>query len=266
MMKRQIQALLGVDHPWSGLLQWHDSTDSTNTRAKELAAAGAPHGTLVLAGHQTGGRGRMGRSFHSPAGQGIYLSLILRPDCPPTRLMHLTCAVGAAMCDAVEEAAGIRPGIKWINDLVLGQRKLGGILAELSLCPQSGNIRYAVVGIGINCCQAQEDFPEEIREIATSLFAATGRKPDRAALAAAMIRHLQKMDTRLLTDRDAILESYRRDCITLGKQVRVHGSDIRRGTALDITEDGALLVRFSDGSVEAVQSGEASVRGLWGYV
>lgn len=265
-MKRQIQALLGLDHPWSGLLHWHDTTDSTNTRAKELAAAGAPHGTIVAAGHQTGGRGRMGRSFHSPADQGIYLSLILRPDCPPTRLMHLTCAVGTAVCDAVEETAGLRPGIKWINDLVLQQRKLGGILTELSICPQSGNVRYAVVGIGINCYQDLSDFPEEIQDIATSLRAA-GTMVNRAALAAAMVRRLHKMDARLLADRASLLEAYRRDCITLGKKVVIHsGGQLRRGTALDITDDGALLVRFADGAVEAVNSGEASVRGLWGYV
>ena len=150
---------LPEDFPWKHSIQYFPTIDSTNTRAKLLAAQGAPHGTVLIAGHQSGGRGRMGRSFHSPEGMGIYLSVILRPDCPATDLMHLTCAAGVAMCDAVEAAAGFRPGIKWTNDLIWGKRKLGGILTELSL-KSDGTADYAVVGIGINCCQQPEDFPE----------------------------------------------------------------------------------------------------------
>ena len=141
-MKQRILDHLPRNHPWAGNIHYFDTIDSTNTEAKRLAAAGAPHGTVLIAGHQTGGRGRMGRSFHSPAGLGIYLSVILRPECAPGDLMHLTCAAAVAMCDAVENAAGFRPGIKWTNDLVYGKRKLGGILTELAF-GSSGRVDYA---------------------------------------------------------------------------------------------------------------------------
>ena len=141
-MKQEILSALG-NHPWAETLQYHDCVESTNDLAKVLADGGAPHGTVIIAGKQTRGRGRMGRTFQSPADSGIYLSVILRPDCKADKLMHLTCATGVAMCNAVESATGYRPGIKWINDLVACNRKLGGILTELSLAPDGG-VRYAV--------------------------------------------------------------------------------------------------------------------------
>ena len=110
----------------------------------------------------------MGRSFLSPGGVGVYMSVILRPNCTPDKLMHLTCATAVAMCDAVEQAAGFRPGIKWTNDLVSKRKKLAGILTEMSL-DATGKVAYAVVGIGVNCCQKPEDFAPEIRDMAGSL-------------------------------------------------------------------------------------------------
>lgn len=264
-MKDKIIAALPGDHPWQNQILWFDSIDSTNTRAKELAKQGAPHGTVLLADSQTGGRGRLGRSFHSPAGTGIYMSVLLRPDCGPGDLMHLTCAVAAAMCDAVEAATGLRPGIKWTNDLVCGKRKLGGILTELGLRPD-GRVDYAIIGIGLNCNQTEADFPEEIRHIAGSLASITGKAVDRSRLAAAMIVALQEMSLRLLTGKSEMLAGYRRDCITLGKEVSlVRGDEVRHGTALDIDDAGALVVRFASGKVETVNSGEVSVRGMYGY-
>ena len=149
-MQDSIISYLPDNHPWRSSIFWFDTVDSTNTRAKELAAAGAPHGTVLIADRQTGGRGRLGRSFQSPAGMGIYLSLILRPNCPAAQLMHLTCAVAVSTCDAVEQTLNFRPSIKWINDLVAQRRKLAGILTELSVNPRTGFVDYAVVGIGIN--------------------------------------------------------------------------------------------------------------------
>ncbi len=252
---------------WQDSLLWFDSIDSTNTAAKDLARQGAPHGTVLIADHQTGGRGRRGRSFHSPAGSGIYMSVILRPNCLPSQLMHLTCAAAVAMCDAVDAAAGIRPGIKWTNDLVFGNRKLAGILTELGLTPQ-GTVDHAIIGIGINCCQQESDFPEDIRGIAGSLSSVTGREIAREKVAAAMINALCRMDQQLLTGRQALVDRYRRDCITLGKEISVVRADgnIRHGTALDIDEEGALIVRFSDELTETVNSGEVSIRGMYGYV
>ena len=252
---------------WQDSLLWFPSIDSTNTRAKELAAQGAPHGTILVADHQTSGRGRLGRSFHSPAGIGIYLSVILRPQCPPQDLMHLTCAAAVALCDAVEKSCGIRPGIKWTNDLVWGSKKLAGILTELSVTAK-GMVDYAIIGIGINCCQTEADFPKDIRHMAGSLYSVTGKSVDRAKVASALIDALYLMDQALLTDHDALMERYRKDCITLGKQVSVVKADgsVRYGTALDIDNEGGLMVSFTDGKTETVSSGEVSVRGMYGYV
>lgn len=263
----KIQEFLPKDHPWRNSILYFDTIDSTNTHAKALASAGAPHGTVLIADTQTGGRGRMGRSFHSPSGKGIYLSVILRPNCTPAELMHLTCAAGCAMCDAVETVAGIRPGIKWINDLVWETKKLGGILTELSIDTKTGMVSYAVVGIGINCGQKSEDFPKEIQNIATSLSIITGKPTDRSHLAAAMINALCAMNDRLLTEKAAIMEQYRTDCVTIGKAVSVHRfEEVRHGTALSVDHDGCLLVRFADGHTESIGSGEVSIRGMYSYV
>ena len=266
MMKEQIIKNLRESCLWQDSLLWFDSIDSTNTRARELARQGAPHGTVLIADHQTGGRGRRGRSFHSPAGSGIYMSVILRPHCTPQQIMHLTCAAAVSMCDAVASAVGFRPGIKWTNDLVCGKRKIAGVLTELGF-DNRGNVDFAVIGIGINCCQQEADFPEDIRSIAGSLTSISGQSIDRAVVAAAMMDALYRMDTELLTGKAHILNRYRKDCITLGKEISlVRGEEIRHGTALDIDDAGALIVRFPDGTAAAVNSGEVSVRGMYGYV
>ena len=227
---------------------------------------GAPHGTVLIADHQTGGRGRQGRSFHSPAGSGIYMSVILRPGCKPQEIMHLTCAAAVAMCDAVERAVGLRPGIKWTNDLVCGKRKIAGLLTELGF-DKGGNVDFAVVGIGINCCQQEADFPEDIRAVAGSLASVSGKEIDRAKVAAAMMDALLRMDALLLRGKHEMLEQYRRDCITIGQEVSlVRAEEVRHGKALDIDDEGALVVAFSDGHTERVNSGEVSVRGMYGYV
>ncbi len=265
-MRNEILSRLPVDFPWQPHLHWLDSVDSTNSRVKAMAAAGAPHGTVLIAGQQTGGRGRLGRSFHSPPGSGLYLSVLLRPQCPPAALMHLTCAAAVAACNAVEETAGFRPGIKWTNDLVSGGKKLAGILTELGV-DAAGRVDWAVVGIGINCTQEAADFPPELREMAGSLSMLAGRPVAPAAVAAAVIAALRRMDAELHTRKAAVLDQYRRDCITLGREVLVvRGDESRRGKALDIDENGGLLVEFSRGNRQTVTSGEVSVRGLYGYL
>lgn len=264
-MRNEILDLLPPDYPWGQELLYYEEIGSTNTELKSMARAGAPEGTALIARRQTGGRGRLGRSFHSRDG-GIYLSLLLRPECPPEKLMHLTCAVAVAMCDAVEEACGLRPGIKWTNDLVHGKRKLGGILTELGFGPD-GSVSWCVLGIGINCTQKEEDFPPELKGMAASLSAVTEQAVSHALLAARMLEHLHSLSKILLTDREAILERYRKDCITLGQQISLlRGDTVRHGTAVDITDSGALTVRFPDGHLEDIGSGEVSVRGMYGYV
>jgi len=266
-MKNLILQHMKGSCPWQDSLLWFDTIDSTNTRAKQLASEGAPEGTVLIADHQTGGRGRRGRIFHSPAGSGIYMSVILRPNCAPAELMHLTCAAAVAACDAVEAVCGIRPGIKWTNDLVFGKRKIAGILTELGISP-NGSLDYAVIGIGINCSQEESDFPEDIRHIACSLHSVSGEDIDPAKIAAALTDSLYRMSRTLLTEKASIMSRYRSDCITLGKAISVVKADgaVRHGIALDIDVDGGLLVRFDDNSSETVSSGEVSVRGMYGYV
>ena len=206
----------------------------------------------------------MGRSFQSPEGKGIYLSVILRPNCPPEQLMHLTCAAGVAMLEAVEKVSGIRPGLKWINDLVIGRKKLGGILVEMSV--DKGMVDYAVIGIGINCLQQEEDFDPQIREIATSLLLC-GKTILPQMLAAAMVESLHKMSLALFNEKDRLMEIYKANCITLGKEIQVLRYDsIRPGIAIDLDADGGLCVQYPDGTRETVSFGEVSVRGMYGYV
>lgn len=254
--------------PWAPLVQVLPRVVSTNDMAKTLASGGAPEGTVIAADCQTGGRGRMGRSFQSPAGMGVYLSVILRPQLPPDKLLHLTCAAAVAVRRAVEDACGFAPDIKWANDLISNGRKLVGILTELSLEAESGSIQYAVIGVGINCGQNSEDFPEELRRTATSLRQETGVSPDRNRLAAAMVRRLAELSASVQDGPAAWLDEYRRSCVTLGRRVVLISAagERRYAQAVDVEPDGALLVEREDGTRERVNTGEVSVRGMYGYV
>lgn len=266
-MLQSISALLPPGHPWRQRLVWLESVDSTNNYAKTLARQGAPEGTIVFANGQTGGRGRLGRRFASPFGTGLYASLILRPDCLPQQLMHLTCAAGLAASNAVKSACGVEPGIKWTNDLVLGKRKLGGILTEMNVDAATGRVAWAIVGIGINCNQEIVDFPPEIREIATSLSISTGKTVDRAALAAALVSALYEMRLSLFDRKADIMAAFTARCVTIGQPISIlRGEDIRHALAIGVDADGGLIVRYDDGSTGTVTSGEVSIRGMYGYV
>lgn len=260
----RIGALMG-DCPWHTSVIVLESVDSTNNYLKQLAAQGAPAGTAVLAGQQTAGRGRRGRSFYSPEGQGLYLSVLLRPKAHPGELLHLTAMTAVAAMRAVERVCGKRPGIKWTNDLVFGKRKLAGILTELSVVAETLETEYVVVGIGVNC--GQTEFPEELREIAASIRMECGKPVDRCALAAALLLEFERMDRALLTEKDTWLREFAENCVTVGKDVRVlRGGEERLAHADGIGPDAALLVTYADGTQEAVSSGEVSVRGMYGYL
>ncbi len=263
-MKYQILTQMTTECPWRDTLYWYDRVDSTNTRAKELAMSGAPHGTVLVAGSQSGGRGRLGRSFLSPTG-GVYLSVILRPACPPDMLMHLTCAAAVAGCRAVEQVCGVCPGIKWTNDLVYGKKKLGGILTELGL-DGAGNVDYAIIGIGINC-EKPTNFPDELQDTVTSVQEVSGTDCTADKLTAKLVEALYAMDKQLFPGKQALMDDYRRRCVTLGKEIKVvRGDSVEYGTALDLDVDGGLIVKFSDGTTKTVTSGEVSVRGMYGYL
>ena len=244
-----------------------DSTDSTNTQAKRLAAEGEPEGLVILSNAQTAGRGRAGRAFHSPADSGLYLSALLRPTLPPEAVIHFTAWTAVAVCDGIQAACGVRPQIKWTNDLVLGGKKLGGILTELNLVQTTGALDYLVAGIGINVNADESSFPEDIRSMATSLSAQLGHPVDRTGLAAQLIRALDRMYARFPEGKQDYLAQYRRDCLTVGNPVRLTTPvSSREAFAVGIDEEFRLLVEYPDGSSEAVSTGEVSVRGMYGYV
>lgn len=264
-MTNTILSHLPASFPWRGNIHYFNTIDSTNTEAKRQASNGAPHGTIIIAEQQCGGRGRFGRSFYSPANTGIYCSVILRPHCPAGALMHLTCATAVAAVDSIEATTGLRPGIKWTNDIVVESKKLGGILTELAV-NGDGIVEYAIIGIGINCKQASSDFPDELKNIATSIYLCTGKKFSRSALLANLLLSLEQM-SRTLENSQHVLAQYRKDCITIGREISlIRAEELRHGRALDIDHNGSLIVQFSDGSFEAVTSGEVSIRGMYGYV
>lgn len=265
----EIRSFLGKTAVVGRELRCFDKLDSTNNYAKSLAQAGAPDGTAVTAESQTAGRGRMDRSFQSPKGQGIYLSLLLRPALQPDCLPPVTALAGVAVCAAVERVCGVRPGLKWPNDPVLNGKKLCGILTEASLEAETGRLQSLVLGIGINVLQKPEDFAPEIREVATSLLQALGRPVSRPRLTAALLEELDKAYAALLAgDLSDWLAAYRRDCVNLGKTVQLipFGGGLREtAQAVDVDEDFSLVIRGAGGMERTVRSGEVSVRGLWGY-
>ena len=244
-----------------------DVIDSTNTECKRQAMAGAPHGLAVLSEEQTGGRGRLGRSFQSPKGCGLYLSLLLRPKLPPQEVVDFTAWVAVAVCDGIEAACGVRPQIKWTNDIVLGGKKLCGILTELGLESETNSLQYLVTGIGVNVNHTPEDFDEEIRSIATSLSMYLGKPIRRAGLAIELLKALDRMYAGFPHNKQEYLDRYRADCLTVGKDVQLITPVSRQEAhALSIDDKFRLVVEFPDGSQKALSAGEVSVRGMYGYV
>ena len=243
-----------------------DTVDSTSNECKRLAAGGATEGTVVIAHRQTGGRGRSGRSFLSPPGGGLYLSALFRPDAPPMDAVMLTAWVAVAVCDAVEELCNLRPGIKWSNDIILSGKKLCGILTEMSLEGESGRLDYVVAGIGVNLRSGLSGLDPALSQKAIALEDALGAPPRRDAMAACLLRSLERMRQAFPREKAAWLERYRKDCITLGKQVSVlrPGAEPQVGRAVSVDDQFRLLVDFGAGP-QPVEAGEVSVRGLLGY-
>lgn len=264
----EVRRFLGQTQLLGKELHCLDTIDSTNLYAKKLAMAGTAEGAVVIANNQTAGRGRMGRSFQSPKDKGIYISFLLRPALPPQRLMPVTAMAGVAVCDAVEKVCGVRPGLKWPNDPVIGKRKISGILTEMSLEGETGQIQYLVLGIGINACQSAEDFSPEVADMATSLAAYLGRPVSRPELTAALIREVERLYLTLLSgDLTEYLGAYRRDCVNIGKTVQLINGETREVvTAVDVDGEFGLVVRTAEGTEKTVRSGEVSVRGMYGYV
>lgn len=234
-------------------IEYYEEVDSTNDVARELAAKGAPEGTLVIAERQTRGRGRMGREWFSPEG-GLWFSVILRPRLAPGEVARLALMLGVAVA-RVLNAYGLRCRLKWPNDVLVRDKKICGILTEIDA--EMDRVNYVIAGIGVNVNNEVGDFPEEFRDAATTMKAEIGRRVARAPLLRRLLEELEACYGRLTLGDPAVLEEWRRLSSTLGKRVRVvTQSRVLEGVALDIAEDGALLLRLEDGRVERILSGD----------
>ena len=235
-----------------------EETQSTNTALRALAEAGAPEGTVYIAQSQTGGRGRMGRSFFSPAGTGLYLSLLLRPTTwEPARAAQLTAAAAAAMCEAIREVTGKEPGIKWVNDLLLDGKKVCGILTEASFSMESGVLEYAVLGLGVNVYPPEGGFPKELGEIAGAVLDTPGEDV-RNRLAGEFLNRF--LEGYAHPEDRSFLEIYRRRSVAVGREVTVlSGGHERRAFAFGVDDDCRLLVRYDNGTEQALSYGEIRI-------
>lgn len=255
-----------INTRWAGQnLVCCDQVDSTNNEARRLAEQGEPNGTLVVAEQQTAGKGRRGRTWSSPPGTGIWMSLLLRPDFSPEHASMLTLVAALAVETGIREVTGLDCQIKWPNDIVLDGKKICGILTEMST--EEDCIRHVVVGIGINV--NIRDFPEEIGQTATSLAIVSGKERKRAPLVDAVLRAWERyyeLYSQTL-DMSLLCETYNARLVNLGREVRVLApKDGYSGISHGINNAGELLVELENGEIREVISGEVSVRGIYGYV
>ncbi len=265
----RLQALTTILHPleikdglqtstFGQIIYEQEEVDSTNQWAKTLAGQqGAPEGTLVITEKQTGGRGRMGRSWSSAPGLGLWFSLILRPQMSMSALSGIMLLTAVSMAKAIFLVTGIQPQIKWPNDLVFQGRKLVGILAELN--GEIDRVNYLILGVGVNVNHTEEDFPGELAGIATSLKIISGEDCPRRLILQAFLKELEIAYNRLpqsgITEE---MEYAKAHSATLGKTVKVNmGSGCYlEGEALDLESDGSLLIREPSGEVTRVYSGD----------
>lgn len=244
-----------------------DSTSSTNTYAKQTAEKPFKEGTVIIAEEQTAGKGRLGRQWVSPNGKGIWMSILLKPDVLPADAPKLTIAAAYAVVKALWSCCRLEAGIKWPNDIVAGGRKLCGILTEMSA--EGDEIKSVVIGIGINANLDKEDFGPEVSGMATSIKLETGGAVSRKALIAEVLNEFEKVYEAFSEEGSikSFLPEYKAKSAVLGKEIRVIGKrEEITGLAVDISEEGHLVVRLGDGILKEIMSGEVSVRSLLGYI
>ena len=260
----EVKSRLHTD--WAGCeVRYFDTLDSTNICAKRMAEEGAPNGTLVIADKQTAGRGRCGRVWETPKGTAIAMTLLMRPNLRPEKASMLTLVMGMAVTRAVNELYSLNCQIKWPNDIIINGKKLVGILTEMST--QIDYINHVTIGVGINVNLTE--FPEEIRETATSLRLECGHVVKRAPLIAAVMKRFEQNYTIFLEhgDLSGLKERYSELLVNKDREVRILGAKEQYNAyALGINQTGELIVRKEDGTEEAVYAGEVSVRGVYGYV
>lgn len=263
MTAEEVESLL--DTEWAGKpVVYYPETDSTNIRIRHLGAEGAPHGTLAVADRQTAGRGRRGRTWESPGGSCIYMSILLRPDLAPEKAPMLTLVMACGVAEGIMDCADVKVQIKWPNDIIVSGKKLAGILTEMST--QVDYINHVTVGVGINV--NVQNFPEEI-QTAASLLSETGTQTKRAPVIAAVMKHFEEnykifMQTE---DMSGLMKKYSSLLVNQGREVLILEKDAEyKAYAEGINQKGELVVRREDGTVENICAGEVSVRGVYGYV
>lgn len=244
-----------------GEIVHREVVDSTSRLAIDLARAGAPEGTAVVAERQTAGRGRLGRTWESPARLNLYLSVVLRPELPPAEVPRIALVAAIAVAEAIEQTSALEPSIKWPNDVLLGGRKTAGILTELEA--EAEQVRFVVLGIGVNLNATREDFPPELRDKATSLALEAGQPVDRAAFASALLARLDvDYDELLVRGFGGLRGRYEARHALAGRRVTVAGARGVEGTVRGIDEEGALLLE-TDRGVERVFSGEVTLESAY---
>lgn len=262
----QAEILSLTDTLWAaGKVVCFTETDSTNIQARAYGEKGCAHGTLFVAERQSAGKGRRGRGWDSPAGLSIYMSILLRPEISPRHAPMLTLVMAVSVAEGIKKATGQDVRIKWPNDIVLNKKKLCGILTEMST--EIDYINYVVIGVGVNV--NQEDFPEEIRDKATSLRIETGRRMKRAGIIAAIMESFENNYETFVKAEDlsGIQETYNSVLVNADCDVRVlEPGNEYNAHAIGINEKGELMVRTEDGSRKNIFAGEVSVRGIYGYV
>lgn len=255
-----------LDTKWAGReVYYYPVVDSTNTRGKRLAEEGVPHGTLVLADDQSGGKGRRGRGWTNPAKKTIAMSLIVRPELQPVKASMLTLVMGMAVCSACCEILDRPVQIKWPNDVVLEGKKLCGILTEMSA--ELLAIHYLVIGAGVNV--NLWDFPDELKDKATSLCIYAGQEISRARVISRVMHYFEGYYQRFMATADMsdLRDDYQAMLVNINEKVKVlEPGQEYHGIARGINEQGELLVERTDGRIEKVFAGEVSVRGIYGYV
>ena len=264
MTEAEIKSLMHTDWVAKEVL-YFDTIDSTNTKAQELAEKGYPSGTLVVADKQDSGKGRRGRSWVSPSGTGIFMTLMIKPDINPNNASMLTLVAALAVAKAITSVTGEEAMIKWPNDIVVNSKKVCGILTEMNA--QFDYINHIVVGIGINV--HNESFPEEISQMASSLLIeAGGKRFHRAQIIAETMSYFEQYYDIFLKTQDlsALVREYDELLVNRNKSVRVlDPKEPFDGKAMGITPKGELIVDTWE-SRKLVSSGEVSVRGIYGYV
>jgi BirA family biotin operon repressor/biotin-[acetyl-CoA-carboxylase] ligase len=238
----------------------YKSISSTNTVLKEKAEQGAAHGTVIVAEEQTAGRGRMGKKFYSPAGTGVYISILLRPAIPAEDALFLTTSAAVATARAIEDISDKTAEIKWVNDIYIGNKKACGILTEASFNIESGKLDYAIVGIGINVCFPEGGFPEEIDNIATAIFDKDSDSVNKRSLLVANLLNYFMDYYNDFHSKRYVAEYINRSMI-LGKEISViNQTQSLDATAIEIDDSCRLKVRFKDGSEKWLNSGEVSIK------